>query len=195
MKTTTLNKIRLLKPCQSGWMNLLSGLGKGGADDEPLSLRKILEISGTNHALWAVRTQGKLEATELALLYAEAIFNLAPLPEVAAAIANVKDYFNGAHSLLHVTSSALVLGGLQESARRRSFQLCLVGEKLGEAKRCMLESWVIASAQGAAAAAAYFDQIEPARYVWQSAGALRNAIGGVEGLKLEAELFLKWADA
>ena len=53
---TTLNKIRLNSPCDSGWKKLLKNLGKTKADDEPLLLTTILESNGIDDALWCLRT-------------------------------------------------------------------------------------------------------------------------------------------
>ena len=66
MKTTTLNKIESLDPCETGWSKLLKGLGKTEPDDEPLSLLRILEINGIDDALWATRTQPHNSIIDLA---------------------------------------------------------------------------------------------------------------------------------
>ncbi|MDE2254312.1 MAG: hypothetical protein KGL42_08630 [Betaproteobacteria bacterium] len=57
MITTTLNRIRAYRPCQSGWEKLLRGLGKTRADDEPLPYSTILRINGLNDALWCCRAE------------------------------------------------------------------------------------------------------------------------------------------
>lgn len=57
---TTLNKIRVHNPCQSGWAKLLKYLGKTSADDEPLALAVILESNGLDDALWCTRTLPEL---------------------------------------------------------------------------------------------------------------------------------------
>ena len=54
----TLNAIRKHTPCQSGWTKLLTTLGKTQADDEPLSLRVILDSNGLDDALWCLRALG-----------------------------------------------------------------------------------------------------------------------------------------
>ena len=51
---TTLNKIRAHSPCETGWKKLLSTLGKTKSDDEPLSLRTILDSNGLDDALWCL---------------------------------------------------------------------------------------------------------------------------------------------
>ena len=55
--TTTLNRIRDKKPCADGWQNLLAGLGKTRADDEPLTFSRILEINGIDDAIWCMRAE------------------------------------------------------------------------------------------------------------------------------------------
>ena len=52
---TTLNQIRDISPCASGWKKLLAHLGKTQADDEPLSIITILESNGLDDALWCLR--------------------------------------------------------------------------------------------------------------------------------------------
>ena len=55
MCTTTLNKIRANHPCLNGWQKLLTHLGKTSADDEPVTLKIILESNGLEDALWCLR--------------------------------------------------------------------------------------------------------------------------------------------
>ena len=52
---TTLNAIRVCRPCAPGWSKLLAHLGKTAPDDEPLSLVTILDSNGLDDALWALR--------------------------------------------------------------------------------------------------------------------------------------------
>ena len=52
---TTLNKIREHGPCESGWKKLLAYLGKTKADDEPLSIKTVIESNGLDDALWCLR--------------------------------------------------------------------------------------------------------------------------------------------
>ena len=56
--TTTLRIVESHNPCERGWDTLLAGLGKTRADDEPLSLIRILDINGFDDALWALRCLG-----------------------------------------------------------------------------------------------------------------------------------------
>lgn len=57
MITTTLNRIREHEPYVDGWNNLLTGLGKTKADDEPLPYSEIVRINGIDDALWACRAE------------------------------------------------------------------------------------------------------------------------------------------
>jgi hypothetical protein len=52
---TTLNKIRAHSPCEESWERLLQGLGKTAADDEPLWIDQILDVSDLDDALWCLR--------------------------------------------------------------------------------------------------------------------------------------------
>ena len=51
---TTLNKIRAHSPCETGWKKLLLTLGKTKSDNDPLSLRTILDSNGLDDALWCL---------------------------------------------------------------------------------------------------------------------------------------------
>lgn len=55
MHYTTLNRIRERGPCAEGWETLLKSLGKTHADDEPVSLRRIVESNGIYDAIWVLR--------------------------------------------------------------------------------------------------------------------------------------------
>ncbi len=57
MITTTLNRIREHSPCIDGWKQLLMGLGKTQADDEPLPFAQIVTINGLDDALWCCRAE------------------------------------------------------------------------------------------------------------------------------------------
>ena len=52
---TTLTAIRKHQPCESGWIKLLKNLGKTKADDDPLSILKVLESNGLDDAIWCLR--------------------------------------------------------------------------------------------------------------------------------------------
>lgn len=55
MLHVTLNAIRTVQPCEDGWRDLLDGLGKIRADDEPLALVTILDSNGLGDALFCLR--------------------------------------------------------------------------------------------------------------------------------------------
>ena len=52
---TTLNKIRVNRPCNNGWEKLLKHLGKTKADDEQLPITTIIDSNGLDDALWCLR--------------------------------------------------------------------------------------------------------------------------------------------
>ena len=58
---TTLQRIESCAPCTKGWKTLLRGLGKTGADNEPLAYSRILEICGLADAVWTLRAEPQLE--------------------------------------------------------------------------------------------------------------------------------------
>ena len=55
MLYTTLNKIRAHHPCESGWLKLLTHLGKTRADDKRLALSVVFKSNGVADALWCLR--------------------------------------------------------------------------------------------------------------------------------------------
>ena len=57
MLTTTLNRIRVHQPCESGWRKLLAYLGKTQPDDEPLPYATIVASNGLEDALWCCRAE------------------------------------------------------------------------------------------------------------------------------------------
>ena len=57
MITTTLHRIRAHSPCTGGLVQLLDGLNKTAADDEPLPFARIVEITGLDDALWCCRVE------------------------------------------------------------------------------------------------------------------------------------------
>ena len=57
MLTTTLNRIRVHHPCESGWRKLLLYLGKTQPDDEPLPYATIVASNGLEDALWCCRAE------------------------------------------------------------------------------------------------------------------------------------------
>ena len=85
---TTLNAIREHAPCANGWEKLLRHLGKTKADDEPLSLRTILDSNGLDDALWCLRVVPNCdrEARLFAVWCARQVQHLMADPRSIAAI-------------------------------------------------------------------------------------------------------------
>lgn len=52
MMETTLNKIKAHNPSSEKWSKLLRSLGKTKADDEPISIKRIIETNDFEDALW-----------------------------------------------------------------------------------------------------------------------------------------------
>jgi len=78
MLTTTLTKIRKCRPPWKRWRHCLNALGKTRADDEPLTLERIIEINGFPDALWALRAvDGHQNAIRLyACFFARRLFDI-----------------------------------------------------------------------------------------------------------------------
>ena len=81
---TTLNKILKHGPCGQekgsmvGWDKLLTYLGKSEPDDEPLSIKTILESNGIDDALWALRAVDGFEKEKrlMACDFAESVLSI-----------------------------------------------------------------------------------------------------------------------
>jgi hypothetical protein len=88
MLTTTLSRIRGHRPCQDGWENLLAGLGKTKADDEPVPYATILRINGLDDALWCCRAepQHDREWRLMAVRFAREVQHLMHDPRSIAAL-------------------------------------------------------------------------------------------------------------
>ena len=78
MINTTLTKIRDCHPCEDSWVQLLAGLGKTKADDDPLPMTDILRICGLADCLWATRSLPEHDKTWrlLACDYADNMLHL-----------------------------------------------------------------------------------------------------------------------
>ena len=97
MITTTLNRIREHSPCEDELTNLLAGLGKTAADDEPLPFATILAINGLDDALWCCRAepQHEKEWRLLMVAYARRVEHLIINPKAKNAIDVAERYANG----------------------------------------------------------------------------------------------------
>ena len=78
MINTTLTKIRDCHPCEESWVDLLAGLGKTKADDDPVPMTDILRICGIADCLWATRSLPEHDKTWrlLACDYADNMLHL-----------------------------------------------------------------------------------------------------------------------
>ena len=94
---TTLNAIRAHDPCADGWSKLLRHLGKTKADDEPLSLRTILDSNGLDDALWCLRAVPGCdrEARLFAVWCARQVQHLMTDPRSIAALDVAERHANG----------------------------------------------------------------------------------------------------
>lgn len=113
---TTLKKIRAHGPCREGWQLLLHYLDKTQADDEPLSLKTILDANGLNDALWCLRTiEGRNREIRLyAVWCARQVQHLMPDPRSIAALDVVERYARGKASAEELSAARI---GAWEAAR------------------------------------------------------------------------------
>lgn len=114
---TTLNEIRKHGPCGLkpngdgqlvGLCKLLHYLGKTTTDDEPLSIRTILDSNGLDDALWCLRavTGHDREIRLLAVGFARQVQHLMPDPRSRAALDVAERFANGM-----ATSAEMVAAG------------------------------------------------------------------------------------
>lgn len=94
---TTLNELRKHHPCSYGWGKLLAYLGKTEADDEPLPLMTILESSGLEDALWALRAVNGCESgiRRYAIWCARQVQDLMEDPRSVEAVGVVEKFVDG----------------------------------------------------------------------------------------------------
>jgi hypothetical protein len=191
--TTTLNKIRSHGPCESGWKKLLLGLGKSGADDEQLTLERILEINGLQDALWALRSVDNIDkpARLFACDCAQRVAHINTDPRLQACIDTSRRFANG-EATGGELSAAWAAAWAAARGAARAAALEAAGASAVEAAGASA-----VEAAGAAAGAAR-DAAGAARY---AAGAARDAAGaaryaaGAAALeaerKIQTELFIK----
>ena len=108
---TTLNAIRAHHPCSDGWAKLLSHLGKTKADDELLSITRILDSNGLDDALWCLSAvTGHDRAIRLyAVWCARQVQHLMADPRSLAALDVAERYANNlatAHDLAAARAAA-----------------------------------------------------------------------------------------
>ena len=118
---TTLNKLKAAGACTERYKVLLTALGKTEADDEELTILKIIETNGIEDAIWALRTvEGKDK--ELRLFAADCAEMVLPIYEnqypnddrPRKAIQAARDYANG---LITAAACAAARAAASDAAR------------------------------------------------------------------------------
>jgi hypothetical protein len=104
MRKLTLNRLREFSPCKTGWEKLLKNLGKKKADDEPISLQKILESNGLLDTLWCFRALPKniemqRSISGLALLFVKPIVPLMQDKRSVNAVVVLEKFYLGIANL------------------------------------------------------------------------------------------------
>ena len=97
MLTTTLNRIRVHHPCESGWRKLLLYLKKSQPDDEPLPYATIVASNGLDDALWCCRAEPQYaqQWRLFAVWCARRVQHLMTDPRSVAALDVAERYANG----------------------------------------------------------------------------------------------------
>jgi hypothetical protein len=115
---TTLNAIRAHQPCSDGWKKLLQHLGKTEADDEPLSIKTILNSNGLDDALWCLRAVDGYdkEMRLLAVAYARQVQHLMTDPRSIAALDVVERHAHGQASDDELAAAAAAAGAAARDA-------------------------------------------------------------------------------
>ncbi len=157
MLTTTLIEIEAKNPCTSGWKKLLQGLSKEEADDEPLTIKTILEINGIKDAVWALCV---FDYKDTCLFNADVAESVLPLFEEKypnddrprKAIAAIRDYHAG-----RITREEL-------STASRAAACASVGVGVGAVYAARVAA--VARAANAAAAAAAANAADARKAKW-----------------------------
>jgi hypothetical protein len=172
MITTTLNRIREHLLHHIGWVNLLAGLGKTDADDEPLSFAKILEINGLVNALWCCRAEPQYdkEWRLLAVKYARRVQHLNTDPAVKNAIDVAERYANGEATDEELTAARGAVGRAAPSAVSEAQIAAWAAAWAAVAKEAARAAARVAASAAAEAAA---DAAEAAERDWQAQEFLR----------------------
>ncbi len=91
--TTTLNEIREHRPCQSGWIKLLTHLNKVSPDDEPLLLTTVFASNGLQDTLWCLRVfqDRDQEIRKLACDFALQVSHLWNMPDIVRRYLETRD--------------------------------------------------------------------------------------------------------
>ena len=158
---TTLDKIREHFPCALGWKKLLAHLGKIQADDEPLSIKTVLESNGLDDALWCLRAVDghDREIRLYAVWCARQVQHLTHDKRIVDALNVVERFANGTATPEELDAAGAVAGDAAEA---------VAGDAAGEAA-----AWAVAREAAGAAARAAEGAARPA--AWSAAGAAQAA--------------------
>jgi hypothetical protein len=155
MITTTLNRIRKHSPCQDGWEQLLTGLGKTKADDEPLPFATIVKINGLKDALWCFRVEPQYakEWQLYAVSCARRVQHLNTDPLVKQAIDVAERYANGDASDDELTiARAAAWDAVGAAADAVNAARAAANAAAGAAADALNAAWAAANAAAGAAA-------------------------------------------
>jgi len=153
MKTTTLNRIRAHSPCKDSWENLLKGLGKTQADNEPLAFATILEICGLDDALWAARAEPQYNWRLLAVFYGRRVQHLNSDPRVSGCLDVAERYANGQATDEELTAAwAAASDAARDAARAAAGAAWAASDAAGDAAwdAVWVAVWVAWAARAAA---------------------------------------------
>ncbi len=158
---TTLNAIRAHDPCADGWSKLLRHLGKTEADDEPLSLKTILDSNGFDDALWCLRAVPNCdrEARLYAVWCARQVQRLMTDPRSIVALDVAERHANGDATDAELaearTAAEAAAGDAAEAAWAAAGAAWVAARAAADAARTAAEAAAGAAAWGAARAAAW----------------------------------------
>ena len=116
---TTLTAIRKHQPCKPGWEKLLKNLGKTKADDEPLSILKVLESNGLDDAIWCLRAvEGCEKEIRLYTVWcARQVQHLMPDPRSLNALDVSEAFANGQATKEELDAARDAAGDARDAAR------------------------------------------------------------------------------
>jgi hypothetical protein len=167
---TTLNLIRSHGPCVDGWAKLLRHLGKTEADDEPLSLRTILDSNGLDDALWCLRAVPNCdrEARLYAVWCARQVQHLMTDPRSLAALDVAERRASGEVTDAELAAPRAVARAAKRDAARDAASAA-ASAAAWDAARAAKRDAAWAAARAAARAAASAAASAAARDAWAAA--------------------------
>jgi hypothetical protein len=185
MLTTTLSRIRGHRPCQDGWENLLAGLGKTKADDEPVPYATILRINGLDDALWCCRAepQHDREWRLMAVRFAREVQHLMTDPHCIAALDVAERFAKGEATEAELAAAWAAAWAARDAARAAAWV----------AGAAAWAAWDAAGAAAGAAAWAAWDAAGAA--AWAAAWAAWDAAGAAAWAARDAARDAAWAAA